>query len=100
MQKMKLYIDTHDVDKGTFPEGLTTEGFRDFYAKYQQACEEEGVIQIRTHVGFGEGRAFCFNLAPSADAVRRAHDKAGLPFDQITEVTVATPGDMFFQPQG
>jgi hypothetical protein len=41
-----------------------------------------------------EGRAFCYNLAPDADAVRRAHERVGLPFDSITEVTTMTPGDM------
>ncbi|MEZ4338188.1 MAG: DUF4242 domain-containing protein [Sandaracinaceae bacterium] len=97
MKEMKLYVDTHDRAKGTFPESLTTEQFREFYAKYQKACEEEGVVQLRAHVGLEDGRAFCFNLAPSIEAVRRAHEKVGLPYDSITEVTVATPGDMFFQ---
>jgi len=54
---------------------------------------------LRVHVGFEGGRAFCFNMAPSAEHVKRAHDKAGLPFESITEVTTATPGDPFFQPQ-
>ncbi len=94
---MKLFIDTHNRDQGTFPEGITVEQFGEFYAKYKKACEEEGVVQLRAHVGFEEGRAFCFNLAPSIDAVRRAHEKVGLPYDSITEVTVATPGDMFSQ---
>ena len=97
MEPMKLFIDTHDLANGTFPEGITTEQFGEFYGAYQKACAEEGVVQLRVHVGFDQGRAFCFNLAPSADAVRRAHEKAGLPFDAITEVTVATPGDMFFR---
>lgn len=96
MQKMKLFIDTHDRAKGTFPEDISTKEFGEFYAKYQAACREEGVVQLRAHVGFEEGRAFCFNLAPNVEAVRRAHEKAGLPYDSITEVQVATPGDMFF----
>jgi hypothetical protein len=36
-------------------------------------------------------------MAPDADAVRRAHEKVGLPFDKIAEVTTATPGDTFFR---
>ena len=31
------------------------------------------------------------------DAVRRAHERVGLPFDSITEVSTATPGDTFFR---
>lgn len=100
MQKMKLYIDTHDRAQGTFPEQLSPQQFAEFYAKYQQACQEEGVVQLRTHVGLEDGRAYCFNLAPSIEAVRRAHEKVGLPYDSITEVQVATPGDMFFSLAG
>lgn len=97
MQKMRFFIDTHDRARQTFPAGLTPADFEGFYAKYEAACYDEGVVPLRTHVGFEDGRAFCFNMAPDAEAVRRVHDKLGLPFDSITEVTTATPGDMFFK---
>jgi Protein of unknown function (DUF4242) len=96
MNKMKFFIDTHNRQTNTFPEQLSREEFAVFYGKYEAACREQGVINLRTHVGFEDGRAFCFNMAPDADAVRRAHEKVGLPFDSITEVTTATPGDLFF----
>ena len=95
MQKMKFFIDTHDRQKSTFPENLSSEEFATFYKQYKEACQEEGVVSLRAHVGIKDGRAFCFNMAPDADAVRRVHEKIGLPFDSITEVTTATPGDMF-----
>lgn len=97
MQKMRFFIDTHDRARKTFPEQLSPEDFEGFFAQYEAACYEEGVVPLRTHVGFEDGRAFCFNMAPDAEAVRRAHERVGLPFDSITEVTTATPGDMFFQ---
>lgn len=93
-KKLKLYMDTHDKKNGTFPDGITPKQLEGFYEKYQAACKEEGVISIRTHVGFEDGRAYCFNLAPSADAVKRAHEKVGLPFDSITEVHTITPADL------
>lgn len=97
MQPMRFYIDTHDRNTGTFPEQLSPEDFCGFYAKYEAVCLEEGVVPLRTHVGLKEGRAFCFNMAPDAEAVRRVHDRLGLPFDAITEVVTTTPGDLFFQ---
>ena len=97
MPKMRFFIDTHDTATGTFPAGLAPDDFAGFYAKYEAACYDEGVVPLRTHVGFADGRAFCFNMAPDAEAVRRVHDKLGLPFDAITQVTTATPGDMFFK---
>lgn len=99
MQIMKFFVDTHDRRNKTFPAAITSEQFAEWFVKYENACREEGVVVLRTHVGLEEGRAFCFNMAPNADAVRRAHERAGLPFDSITEVTTATPGDLFFQPQ-
>jgi hypothetical protein len=42
-------------------------------------------------------RAFCLNLAPDAESVRRAHERVGLPDDDISEITKATPGDTFFR---
>lgn len=95
MQALRYFIDTHDRARQTFPENLSPEDFAGFYAQYQAVCREEGVVPLRTHVGFAEGRAFCFNMAPDAEAVRRVHERLGLPFDAITEVTTATPGDMF-----
>lgn len=99
MQRMKFFVDTHDQRSQTFPPGITKEQFAEFFVKYEKACREEGVVVLRIHVGFEEGRAFCFNMAPSAEAIRRAHERAGLPFEAITEVATTTPGDLFFQPQ-
>jgi hypothetical protein len=97
MNRMRFFVDTHDRSRGTFPEKISAKEFEAFFEKYEQACQEEGVVVLRTHLSLEEGRAFCFNMAPDAEAVRRAHEKAGLPFDSITEVTTATPGDLFFK---
>ena len=92
---MKMFIDTHDTANGTLPEGLTEEQFAGFYAQYKEACREEGVVSLNVHLGLEEGRAFCVTLAPDADAVKRAHDRVGLPFATITEVKDVSQFDMF-----
>ena len=97
MQKMKFFIDTHDVDHETFPTGITPDQFQDFFASYEVACQDEDVIILRVHVAYDVGRAFCFTMAPDADNVRKAHERVGLPFDSISEVETATPGDTFFR---
>jgi hypothetical protein len=96
MQAMRFFVDTHDRTRQTFPARIGPAEFEGFFAQYEQACAAEGVVPLRVHVGFEEGRAFCFNMAPDAQAVERAHARVGLPYDSITEVTTATPGDMFF----
>src|ERR1041384_2126451 len=96
---MIFFVDPHARRSQTFPAGIDKQGFAQFFAEYERVARTEGVVVLRVHVGLEEGRAFCFNMAPSAEHVKRAHEKAGLPFDTITEVTTATPGDLFFQPQ-
>jgi uncharacterized protein DUF4242 len=98
MRPMKFFLDTHDRRTQTFPAGITKEQFAEFFAKYERAAREEGVVVLRVHVGIEDGRAYCLSMASSMDQVKRAHEKAGLPFESITEVTTATPGDLFFQP--
>ncbi len=93
-QALHFYMDTHDKNNGTFPEGITPDALAEFYKNYEKACEEEGVISLKIHVGFNEGRAFCLNMAPDANAVFRVHQKVGLPFDSITEVSTISPADL------
>jgi hypothetical protein len=97
MQTLKLFIDTHDRNNGTFPVGLEPAQFEDFFSQYEQACQAEGVIPMGTHVGYEDGRAYCLNLAPDAESIRRAHERVGLPFDQVTEVEIASPTSTFFR---
>ena len=96
MRPMKFFIDTHNAHNHTFPAGISPDDFASFYAKFEEACRAEGVISLRAHVGFDKGRAFCFTMAPDADAVRRAHERVGLPFDDITEVATSAPSDISF----
>lgn len=97
MQALRFFIDTHDQQHGTFPASLSAADFEGFYAQYEAACYAEGVIPLRTHLSYADGRAFCLNMAPDAEAVRRAHERVGLPFDSICEVSTATPADTFFR---
>lgn len=99
MKPMRFFLDTHDRSRNTFPAKLTPVEFEAFFAKYTKACYDEGVVPMRVHLSYDEGRAFCLNMAPDAESVKRAHEKIGLPYDSITEVTTATPGDTFFRPQ-
>jgi hypothetical protein len=97
MQAMRFFLDTHDRARNTFPAQLTPAEFEGFFEQYEQACYAEGVIPLRIHVGYEDGRAFCLNMAPDAEAVKRVHERVGLPFDSITEVATATPGDTFYR---
>jgi hypothetical protein len=94
MDQLKFFIDTHDKNSETFPAGITPTQMESFYKKYEEACAQEGVISLRIHVGFEDGKAFCLNMASNAQAVKRVHDKVGLPFESITEVNTISPSDL------
>jgi hypothetical protein len=63
MTEMRFFVDTHNRSTGTFPEMMSTEEFEVFFAKYEQACAEEGVVVLRLHLALEAGRVFCFNMA-------------------------------------
>ena len=96
MQKLKTFIDTHSKENGTFPAEVSKGDFSGVYEKYMEACEKEGVVIVNTMLSAQDGRMFCVNMAPNADAIKRAHEEVGLPFDSITEVTTTSPGDIYF----
>ena len=96
MEKMKLFIDLHDAENQTFPKGISKQDFAGFHSQYEKACREEGVVNLNILVGFDAARAFCLNLAPNIEAVKRAHEKVGLPYDTIVEINSSTPTDIFF----
>jgi hypothetical protein len=99
VKSLHFYMDTHDVKDGTFPAGLTPEQFEVFYAAYKNAMFDECVIPLRVHVSYEAGKAFCLTMAPDMASVKRAHAKVGLPYDSISEIFTATPGDTFFKAQ-
>jgi hypothetical protein len=100
MADRKFFLDSHDHRTNTFPAGISKEEFGAFFVdKYMNAAAAADVVVLRTHVGLADGRAYCFNMAPSEEHVRRAHELAGLPYETITEVTTASPADIFLKPK-
>ncbi|GAA6152863.1 DUF4242 domain-containing protein [Pseudoteredinibacter isoporae] len=97
MSEFKMFVDTHNRESGTFPEKITAEEFSAFYQNYQVACAEEEVISLKILSDMDGGKAFCLTLAKSAEAVKRAHERVGLPFDSISEVKAISPEAMFLE---
>lgn len=91
---MRLFIDTHDKRSRSFPDKISNEELGKFYENYRKIFAEEGVVVVRTFLGLRDGRAYCLNMASSSDAVERAHQRVGLPYDTITEVTGISPNDL------
>jgi hypothetical protein len=54
-----------------------------------------GVRWIRSFVSEAEGKIYCEYDAPSADLIREASRRAGLPVDRISEVSIEISPEMF-----
>lgn len=84
---MKYFIDTHDRTKGSFPaEPVSDTDFIGIYGSFESACEHEGGLAMGAHVNLPGGKAYCFTAGPNEEAIRKAHEAIGLPYDSITEV--------------
>lgn len=80
---MPMYMDVHVNMVGVTPEGLHEAHQADLAIQ-----GEEGVDFQKAWADPVTGHVFCLSEAPSAEAVRRIHERAGHPADEVHEITV------------
>ena len=80
---MPKYMDVHTGMKGITPEALKAAHQADLDIQ-----ADEGVDFQRAWGDPESGMVWCVAEAPSADAVRRIHERAGHPADEIYPVPV------------
>jgi hypothetical protein len=57
----------------------------------QRINDAEGVKWISSFLSADKRKTYCLYEAPSAEAIRRAAERAGLPADVITQVDEISP---------
>jgi ferredoxin-NADP reductase len=80
---MAEFMDVHTSMVGVTPEALA--------AAHQADLDiqgEEGVNFKHAWADPKTGHVFCLSDAPNAEAVRRIHERAGHPADEVHEITV------------
>lgn len=77
------FMDVHTGMQGITPEGLLEAHNADLAIQ-----GEEGVDFQHAWADPETGMVWCVSEAPSADAVRRIHERAGHPTDQVYAVPV------------
>lgn len=80
---MAQFMDVHTTMVGVTPEALHEAHQADLAIQ-----GEEGVDFRHAWADPTTGHVFCLSEAPSAAAVRRIHERAGHPADEIHEITV------------
>jgi hypothetical protein len=80
---MPEFMDVHDG-----MQGITAEGLHEAHQADLAIQDEEGVDFKHAWADPVSGKVFCLSEAPSADAVKRIHERAGHPTDQVFEVPV------------
>ncbi len=59
---------------------------------------DEGVRWLYSFLSADKRKTYCLYEAPSAEAIRRAAERAGLPADVVVEVTATLQPDGSLQP--
>jgi hypothetical protein len=80
---MARFIDVH-----TGMHGITQEGLRAAYQADVEIQDEEGVEFQRAWADPDAGMIWCISEAPSADAIRRIHERSGHPATDVYPVPV------------
>ncbi|MHB8460358.1 MAG: SCO4226 family nickel-binding protein [Candidatus Limnocylindrales bacterium] len=80
---MPKFMDVHRSMKGITPEAL-----KEAHQADLDIQGDEGVDFQRAWADPDSGMVFCLAEAPSADAVRRIHERAGHPADDVYAVPV------------
>ena len=80
---MPEYMDVHDGMNGITAEALAAAHQADLDIQ-----DDEGVNFKHAWADPKTGKVFCLSEAPNAEAVKRIHERAGHPTDQVFEVPV------------
>ncbi len=80
---MPQFMDVH-----THMVGVTAEELAAAHRADVEIQGDEGVDFQHAWADPRTGHVFCLSEAPSADAVRRIHERTGHPADEVHEITV------------
>jgi hypothetical protein len=80
---MPQFMDVH-----TSMVGVTTEALAEAHQADLDIQAGEGVDFQHAWADPKTGHVFCLSEAPNAEAVKRIHERAGHPADEIHEITV------------
>lgn len=81
---MAKYMDVHHGMKGITKESLMEAHRADLAIQADEKVKFE-----RAWADPASGEVYCLSEAPSADAVRRIHERSGHPFDEIHPVPLS-----------
>ena len=66
--------------------GITAEALKDAHNADLAIQGEEGVVFKQAWADPESGQVYCLSEAPSADAIRRIHERTGHPADEVHPV--------------
>lgn len=81
---MPQFMDVH-----TGMNGISAEDLAAAHAADLEIQSEEGVDFKQAWADPDSGHVYCLSEAPSADAVRRIHERAGHPADEVHPVPLS-----------
>ncbi|MEW1774097.1 SCO4226 family nickel-binding protein [Streptomyces sp. NPDC086777] len=81
---MPHYMDVHHG-----MQGITADQLKEAHEADLAVEKEEGVHFEHAWADPASGRVYCLSEAPSAEAVKRVHERTGHPADEIHQVPLS-----------
>ncbi len=78
---MAEFLGVHKLETG-MTEADVNGGFNN----YKESAEKMGLKPLHAHISMEKGFAYCLTEAPSAEEVRKAHENAAIPLEDVVEV--------------
>lgn len=78
---MAIFVGVH-----TMGSPMSEDQMKQAWESYKAACAKAGLTPKHTHLNAKEGRGFCVTEASSAGEIKKAHDDAGVPVNEVIEV--------------
>lgn len=87
---MAVFLGTHHM-----PDGMPIEdaesGSKEMWQSYCKAAKEQGLTPIGAVVSIEKKVGYCQTEAGSIDEVKKAHETANIPLDDLYEVKAFPP---------
>jgi polyferredoxin len=78
------------VVERSFPQPVVPEEVECRHGRAKTCFDLHGVELVHSYISKDRRRMVCIYRAPDAEAVRRANDQSGLPFDRVWSSTFHT----------
>jgi len=81
---MKTFLGVHNAKEA----GLSHDQIANSFKSYKEAASKSGITAQHAYYSEEKGFAYCITEANSEEEVRKAHQEANIPLEDVVEVEI------------